>query len=352
MPSESNIQYKPTSLINFACSILSAAGLSSDRSKIVAEVLVEADLMGHTTHGLKLLTTYANELESGGMCSIGDPEVINDQGSAITWNGNYLPGPWLVQKALDLALERIENHPVVTIVIQKSHHIACLAAYLERVTYLGYFILLSCSDPKNKTVAPFGGTKGVYSPNPIAAGIPTRSQPILLDVSMSATSNASVKRAFDAAESLQHPWLLTRDGEVTDDPGTFYANNPSTILPLGNLDTGYKGYAMGLMVEALTNALCGYGRKDEPNKWMASVFIQLINPQSFAGINDFKNETQHLVDSCTNPENTDVRMPGGKALKLKAEQKVNGLMLSPEIIASLKQLSLRYSILFSDQASN
>ncbi len=337
------MRFNANHLIDFAASVLTLAGLEESKSKIVAEILVEADLMGHTTHGLQFLSSYVKELEDGNMLKKGKPEILNDSGAAITWNGNYLPGPWLVYKAIDLALDRIAEHPVVTVVIQKSHHIACLAAYLERVAAKGFMILLSCSDPRNRTVAPFGGTTGVYSPNPLAAGIPAKGQPIIMDVSMSTTANAYVKRAYDEDKKLPHPWLLEKNGNVTDDPARFFDEHPATILPLGGLDSGHKGFALGILIEALTNALGGFGRAEKPDRWTASVFIQLINPGAFGGSEVFKSETDFLSSECRR-SGDQVRLPGQRALFLKKEQLKNGLSLYPGVLKALQELSLKWDV--------
>lgn len=337
------MRFNANHLIDFAASVLTLAGLEESKSKIVAEILVEADLMGHTTHGLQLLSSYVKELEDGNMLKKGEPEILNDSGAAITWNGNYLPGPWLVYKAIDLALDRIAEHPVVTVVIQKSHHIACLAAYLERVAAKGFMILLSCSDPRNRTVAPFGGTTGVYSPNPLAAGIPANGQPIIMDVSMSTTANAYVKRAYDEDKKLPHPWLLEKNGNVTDDPARFFDEHPATILPLGGLDSGHKGFALGILIEALTNALGGFGRAEKPDRWTASVFIQLINPGAFGGSEVFKSETDFLSKECWR-SGDQVRLPGQRALSLKEEQLKNGLSLYPGVLKALQELSGKWDV--------
>ena len=103
----------------------------------------------------------------------GEPIVVSDRGGAITWDGDYLPGPWLVRRAIDTAQQRIANHGVVTLVIRRSHHIGCLQAYLKPVTDAGLIIILTCSDPANTGVTPFGGTAPRITPNPIAAGFPT-----------------------------------------------------------------------------------------------------------------------------------------------------------------------------------
>jgi LDH2 family malate/lactate/ureidoglycolate dehydrogenase len=337
-----NKRYPVNQLIEFAAAALQTAKLDHEKSLAVAEVLVEADLLGHTTHGLQLLPPYVKELTEGNMLATGEPVVISDHGAAVAWDGNYLPGPWLIKRAISLALSRMSGHPVFTLVIQKCHHIACLAAYLEQVTDRGFIILLSCSDPKNKTVAPFGSTKGVYSPNPLAAGIPTEKDPILIDVSMSATANGYVKRSFDENSKLSHPWLLTPEGLPTDDPASFYANPPSTILPLGGTDSGYKGFALGILIEALTNALCGYGRADEPEKWTASVFLQLIDPSAFGGADAFKRQMQFLGDECLAAGDT--RLPGQRGLALKRYQQEHGLALYPTVLNGLNELSKQLEI--------
>jgi LDH2 family malate/lactate/ureidoglycolate dehydrogenase len=335
-------RYSVQELKAFSEKILTRVGLDPVKAQAVAETLIEADLMGHTTHGLQLLPVYVQELEAGNMLSSGQPDVVNDGNSTFTWNGNYLPGPWLVHKSIDEALRRARYHPVVTVVIQRCHHIACLAAYLKKVTDKGMMILLSCSDPINKTVAPYGATKGVYSPNPLAAGIPTKQDPILIDVSMSVTANAQIKRSYDEGKKLSQPWLLSPDGELTDDPISFYTERPSTILPIGGLDAGYKGFALGILIEALTSALAGYGRADEPQRWTASVFLQIINPAAFGGTEAFTREMQFLTDACHAAG--DVRMPGERALTLRAEQLEKGLSLYPSVIRGLQNLSDNFDI--------
>ena len=70
----------------------------------------------------------------------GDPAVISDRGGAVCWDGRRLPGPWLVVRAIEQALARPPSG-VVAVAIRESHHIGCLAAYLERATSQGCMIL-------------------------------------------------------------------------------------------------------------------------------------------------------------------------------------------------------------------
>ncbi len=328
-------------LIAFTSQLLTVAGLPGSRALVTAQTLVEGDLLGHTTHGVALMDPYLSNIERGEMMSDGEPEVVRDLGSAITWDGRYLPGCWLTHRAIDVALERIKEYPSVTVVISKSHHIGCLAAYPERATSKDLMMILSCSDPINETVAPYGGLTGKYSPNPIAYGVPTEDRPIIVDISTSTTSNGMVNQLYKRGEKLPHPWLLDHHGKVTDDPNAFFADPAATILPLGGMDTGYKGLGLGLLVELLTSGLAGHGRADRPEKWGASVFLQVINPEAFGGVDAFKKQAQYLNDSFKtsepmNPQRP-VRLPGQQALQRKADDQKSGVPLSDETVSSLKR---------------
>jgi L-lactate dehydrogenase len=258
----------------------------------------------------------------------------------VTWDGRYLPGPWLVVRAIDLACERIRTYPVVTVAIQHSHHIACLAAYPKRATDKGLFMLLASSDPSVSAVAPFGGLEPLYTPNPLAAGIPTQGDPIILDISMSTTTMGLVTRFKQEERRLPHPWLLDNQGNLSDNPADLSADPPGSILPLGGLDTGHKGFALGLLVEALTSALAGQGRAEQPKQWGASVFLQIIDPEAFGGRANFIRETTWFAEASRNnrtrPGSPPVRLPGSRALQLRAEQLQNGVALYPTILPALQ----------------
>ena len=332
-------QFPSTALLKFGKSLLLAAGLSEDRARDVAEVLLEGDLLGHTPHGFALLPLYLEALVEGSMEKHGEPATIADHGAALTWDGRYLPGPWLVRRAIATARERLAQHPVVTIAIRKSHHIGCLQAYLKPVTDAGLMILLTCSDPANRAVAPHGGVAPRFSPNPLAAGIPTNGAPILIDISTSSTANGLCKRLANAGEKLPGPWLIDRDGNASDDPKILTNDRGGSLLPLGGLDLGHKGFALALLVEALTSALAGFGRADNEQRWGASIFLQILNPDAFGGREAFQRETGFLAQACREtpipPGKPSVRLPGEAALARRAEQLANGVQLHPTILPAL-----------------
>ncbi|MGA2140730.1 MAG: Ldh family oxidoreductase [Verrucomicrobiia bacterium] len=342
MPPRTNSRaqkFDAADLQRFGQSLLTACGLVENRARDVAAVLLEGDLLGHTTHGFTLLPAYLKELKEGLMEKTGEPNIIADHGSALTWDGRHLPGPWLVRQAIAAARERLAEHPVVTVSIRRSHHIGCLQAYLQPVTNAGLLMLLTCSDPACRTVAPHGGTAPRFSPNPIAAGIPTDGDPILIDISMSSASNGLCSRLAATGDRLPGLWLVDRDGNATDDPRVLASEQGGAILPLGGMDLGYKGFGLALFVEALTNALAGHGRADEEPRWGASVFLQILDPDRLGGRASFLRETSFFAEFCREtpvlPGKPPVRLPGQAALQRRREQLANGVALYPTIMPAL-----------------
>ncbi|MBP8296259.1 MAG: Ldh family oxidoreductase, partial [Burkholderiales bacterium] len=87
-------RYSATSLVAFAHALLARAGMDDRCAADVASILVEGDLLGHTTHGLQLLSPYLREVDAGTMRRDGAPSVIATHTASELWDGNRLPGPW------------------------------------------------------------------------------------------------------------------------------------------------------------------------------------------------------------------------------------------------------------------
>ncbi len=336
-------------LVAFAERLLDSAGFDAEKAQVTARLLVEADLLGHTTHGLQLLAAYIGEAEAGRMAVSGEPRVVADLPAALTWDGCRLPGVWLTDKAMGEAMARARTQGTAVVAIRRSHHIACLAAFLGRATDAGMMAIITSSDPSVASVAPFGGRVPVYTPNPIAVGIPTTGDPILVDISASITTNGLSGRYAAEGRRLPHAWLLDAAGHPTDDPQVVAGTEPpGSILPIGGLDHGHKGYGLGLMIEALTQGLSGFGRAETPREWGASVTVQVMDPAAFGGRAAFTRETGWLAAACRatppRPGVERVRLPGESGLARKRQALADGLALYPGIMAKLGELADRYGI--------
>ena len=336
-------RYSATDLVAFCETLYLTRGMRADIAATSARILVEADLLGHSTHGMALLPGYLKALGDRTMLAAGEPVVENQRTVAQLWHGQRLSGLWLTQRAVATATAMAKAHGTGTITIKHAHHIACLAAYLEAPARDGFMVIVQSSDPCTASVAPHGGITPIMTPNPIAIGIPTGGDPIMIDISSSITANGPSMRLMKEGKRAPGLWFVDSDGHGSDDPSVAYVEPKGALLPLGGLDAGYKGFGLGLMIEAMTGGLAGFGRADPPQGWGASVFVQVLDPEAFGGRAALERQTDHLreISHASKPRRGvgRVRLPGERGLARKAAQLADGVELHATIMPALIPLA-------------
>ena len=164
--------YDATALVAFADALLQRAGLAPAMAASVAQTLVDGDLLGHDTHGLALLAGYLKEIENGGMTASGTPrDAVGPPPPPCCGTAGACPAPGWCTRAWTCCCRAHAHFGTATLAIRRSHHIACLAVYMLRALDEGMLMLLACSDPNAASVAPYGGTQAVFTPNPAGAGL-------------------------------------------------------------------------------------------------------------------------------------------------------------------------------------
>lgn len=322
--------YSIDALAAFATDLFKAAGMDPDKAQVVGRLLVLTDAMGRRTHGLAMAPLYLQAMKRGDLRAQGHPEVIKDTGATLVWDGCYLPGLWLVEHAINTAIQRIPAHGVVSVAVRRSHHIGCLAALVKQAADKGYIAIIANSDPSGKRVAPYGGTEALMTPNPYAMGYPGTTHPVLVDICSSITTTSMTRQKYAEGALFEHPWLLDAQGRPTRDPAVLEHTEPrGSLLALGGLEYGHKGFGLSLMTEALSQGLSGQGRRHAPTQWGSNVFLQLLDPNFFAGLDSFVQEMDFLSESCRanrpiDPERS-VRVPGDQAAQSIAKAREVGL---------------------------
>jgi L-lactate dehydrogenase len=342
-------RYPAAELAGFAARLFAAAGMESEKAECMGRILLLTDMMGRQTHGLAQCPAYLEEIRNGRMTTSGKPGVVRDTGATVVWDGRYLPGLWLMDTALERCLARLPQHGVVTFAMRRSHHIGCLAALAKKATDRGCYAMLASSGPHSRFVAPFGGKEALFSPNPFAIAFPTTRFPVLIDTCASLTTVSMTREKVAAGEQFEHPWLMDSAGRPTRDPGVMeHPTDRGSLLLLGGYEAGHKGFGLALMVEALTQGLSGHGRLDAPTRWGASVYLQLVDPDAFAGHQAFIDQMDFVADRChaNAPIDPDrpVRLPGEQANRNIAEATAKGVQVSSETAAALRAWADRLGV--------
>ena len=344
-----SLKYAYEDLREFVTGLFVQAGLPTERAAVMAEVFIEADLLGFGTHGLSRVPSNLAWLESGQSKTEGAPEVLSDHGNTFNWDADYLPGPWVMMQAVETAMARVPERGLVAATIRRCQHVACLAVYCARVSRAGYVALITCSTPSESTVCAHGGAVPVFSTNPIAFAAPLDDQPLLFDISMSVTARARVARARREGRPLPEACIKDNQGGITDNPEALYTDPPGSILPIGGIGHGYKGAALSILAEVMSMALGGYGRADQQSHDEAeanSVFLQIIDPAAFGGRAAFDQQLRALRDlyesSGTLDEN--LRFPGRRAWLGRERQLRDGVELYPGIMEDIKPWAEKFRV--------
>ena len=335
-------------LMKFCTSVFSKLKMDEEKARDTSDILIEADLMGHSTHGVRLLPLYIKDIESGKMNVTGEDKIVKDIGSCLTIDGKNLPGIWLTKRALKLSAQRAKKYGTSTVLIKNSHHNGALAAYMLPMISQDLVSIIKSSVPSSATVAPFGGTKALLTPDPMALGYPTNKEPVIIDISASITTNNMIADKIAKDKLFDFDCLLTSDGVPTNDPKEVMEKN-GTVMPIGGLEYGHKGFGLALGIEALSQGLSGSGRSKKPKSMNLSTFVQVINPEAFAGLKAFKDEMTFLYEQCINNppinENNKVRMPGQNALSKRENSLKEGFELSQDTVLALKDISKKFDII-------
>ncbi len=111
-----------------------------------------------------------------------------------------------------------------------------------------------------------------------------------------------------------------------------------------------RGFALALLIEALTAGLSGHGRADPAEGWGATVFLQVIDPAAFGGLAQFARQTDWLAAAChaatPRPGVERVRLPGERGLAQFHRQQRDGVELYPGIMDGLRAWTERLGVPF------
>jgi L-lactate dehydrogenase len=333
-------RYAAAELRQLATEILTAAGLAEDRADIVARGFLEADLMGFTTHGLARIPANVRWLVEGRTRKTGEPAVLHQAPAAASWDACFLPGPYVMHLAVAEAAQRATQQGVYVLTLRRAQHIACLASYLVPIVERGLIGLVVASTPGEAFVSPYGGSTPLFSNNPIAFAAPGEDAPVLFDVSTAITAGGQVARARQESRLLSEAALKDASGRTSVDPSVL--GRGGSVMPIGGASHGYKGYALTLMTEILTQVLPGYGVLAGGSDGAAnSVFIQVLDPAAFGEPRNYQQEMANLFrrvhNSSADQPSQPVRIPGERAWTLRRKRLTDGVDLYPGVLDGLLQ---------------
>src|SRR5262245_19497961 len=256
--------------------IFRAAGCQPAEAERIAAHLVEANLVGHDSHGVIRVPSYVQWLRTGKVLAERTLQVVCENEALAVVDGQFGFGQTIGEQAVQLGIDKCARYGVAVIALRNSGHLGRIGDWPLMAARAGKLSLhFVNTSGAGILVAPFGGTQRRLSANPIAAGIPLAGRPpLLLDISACTLAEGKIRVALNKGVSVPENCIIDAHGRPTTDPKVFYANPPGAILPIA----GHKGYGLAVLCEVLAGALTGGGCSNPTNagrvvNGMLSIFL-------------------------------------------------------------------------------
>ena len=274
-------------LRSFATDLVSAMGAPPDAAERVAESLVDADLVGHGSHGVvRLPTLYREMIESEQIDPDARPEVAREEGATASVEGNRAFGQVVGRTAVDRGIELAAESGVAAVGVRNANHIGRVGEWAERATDHGMlFAAFANLGGGSALVAPPGSATRRLGTNPVAFALPSFGAfeyPIVLDMATSQVAHGKIAKNNVDGKPLPEGWAVSESGDPLTDAAAF-ENEEGALLPLGGLTAGYKGFGLSVIAELFAgivadSAVFGQSEPDYVNN--AAAFV-LLDPERF-----------------------------------------------------------------------
>jgi len=299
---------------NTILSLLEAKGFNRHDADSIVEVYLGGELRGHKTHGLAPFPGFLRQDFSA--CKL--PEVILDTPAMYFVEANENCGITLGRSAADIAIAKAKTGGCSTAIIRNMFdwvRPGAIAEYIANQDMIG----IVTNDGSGRSIAPPGGVDPTLGTNPIAYGLPTEKEPLVVELATAKKAWGNVRVANKFGTDLPEKTFLTKDGNFAKDPKDVHS-----VLSFGE----HKGFSLALLIEIMNGAMVGHNMMADSNassysgEWPTnSGTIMVYNPALFTDLDTYKEETTKALDfikSGSTMPGVEIRIPGENASRKKA----------------------------------
>jgi LDH2 family malate/lactate/ureidoglycolate dehydrogenase len=340
MPTQS-----PAQLTDLTRRIFEAAGASPANAEQVARSLVDANLVGHDSHGVIRIPQYISAIRNGEVVPAAEPSIVRETAATALIDGHWTFGQVSAAFATDIAVAKAKAEGVSMVGIVRVNHIGRLGEWATRAADEGIaaIVLASGFGGRGQSAVPFGGAKPLFGTNPLAVGIPAGAEAdVLVDFATTAVAAGKIEVARAKKTPLPPGSIVDREGRPTTNPEDYYAGG--ALLPFG----GHKGYALSVMVEFLGRIMTGAdafaeGPRGGPVYGRSGALIVALNPAFLSEPARYAataDETIHRLKAVPPaPASPGVLIPGEPEANARAEREQSGIPIPDETWGKITQIA-------------
>jgi uncharacterized oxidoreductase len=279
-------------LTRLVAAIMAQGGSSAPEARAIARRLVDANLVGHDSHGVIRVAKYLEWVREGWLRPNQAPSIVTEADAFAIVDGNRGFGQVVGEFAANLGMRKAARTGIALIGLRNCGHLGRVGDWAEMAAGAGQVSLHFLNTSGAQRVAPFGGRDRRLSTNPICIGVPVAGgDPVILDVTTSTVAEGKLMVAMNKGERVPEGWIVDRDGNATTDPRDFY--DGGALLTVG----GHKGSGLSIVTDLLAGAV-STGRSSDPDdpvlrNNMLSIYIA---PSVYDPEGGVLREARRLID--------------------------------------------------------
>jgi LDH2 family malate/lactate/ureidoglycolate dehydrogenase len=332
----------------YVADVFKATGMATEDARLMARILVTADLRGVHTHGVSFVPTYVNRLlDPNGIDPRGRPSVVSDSGSALVVDAGNAMGHVAAHFSMEQAIGRAKETGVAAVAVRGSNHCGAMAYYpMQALPEDMIGIAMTGALP---SMAAWGGLDQILGNNPIAAAIPAlQEKPIVVDVAFQATFPLKIRLWQERGWPIPEDWSFDAEGRPTTDP-------VRALEGWGQPVGKYKGVALALLTGALSVLLSGaaWGRElgnmtDGPMPGQDGHFFLAVNVSAFGDPETFKRRVDGIIGEIHSSRRAaDIKrilLPGERAAEAEEHGRAEGIALPQSSLTALAETASRLDV--------
>ena len=230
-------------------SIFKKPGLSNDHSKISADALINAELVGAYGHGLSRLKMYCDRIKKKVINSNPKIKIKNISESISMIDADNSIGFVGADIGINNAITNAKKTGIGLVAVKNSGHYGLSGYYAEKAVKKNLITMIYTNAPP--AVAPHGSLKSLFGTNPICFGSPSGNKsPFILDTSISMINRGKIRVAARNNKKIPEGVALDKLGNPTTDAKKALEG---VQLPIA----GFRGSGLAWMVDILSGVLTG-----------------------------------------------------------------------------------------------
>jgi L-2-hydroxycarboxylate dehydrogenase (NAD+) len=356
--SKSNERFTADTLKSFCTAALERLDVPHEDARIVADVLVEADLRGIDSHGVARMSRYVTGIQQGMMRPRAKPRVVQETPCTATIDGEAGLGQPVSYRAMKLAISKARENSLGFVAVRNSNHFG-IAGYYAMMALTEDMIGI-CTTNTEVIVVPTFARNAILGTNPIAIAVPTGNErPFVLDMSTSTVTRGKLEVYARIEKPIPLNWATDEKGLATDNPARVLQNiikrSGGGLLPLGGASEesgGHKGYGLALAVEIFSALLSGalyanrvYPKTEEGKPLPSGIghFFGAMHIDAFRPKNEFKRDMDDLITRLKNAPKIEgaerIYIHGEKEFEEAERHSRQGIPLDPKVAEDLRAIA-------------